>query len=91
MNATSAVPRNHAIVVAVEKRRLLYASFQMTSESTFVASPGPPKVRRKIYPIPWNAAMNAPTKLITMSGMSCGSVTCRKRAKMPAPSIAAAS
>ena len=87
----SATPRNQAIVVAVEKRRLLYASFQIASERTLVASPGPPNVRRKIEPMPWNAAMNAPTKLMTMSGISCGSVTCRKRPNMPAPSIAAAS
>ena len=64
----SATPRNQAIVVAVEKRRLLYASFHIASERTFVASPGPPNVRRNIEPIPWNAAMNAPTKFITMSG-----------------------
>ena len=39
----------------------------------------------------WNAAMNAPTKLMTMSGMSWGNVMWRNRANIPAPSIAAAS
>ena len=60
----SSEPSTQAMEVAMLKRRLLYASTQIFKPTTVVASPGPPNVSRKIFPMFWNVPINAPTKLM---------------------------
>ena len=54
-------------------------------------APGPPPVATKASEKTFSAAMMPSTRLKKIVGETSGSVTCRKRAQAPAPSISAAS
>jgi len=56
-----------------------------------VAFRGPPPVITKMFSVALNAPMNAPTKLMMISGFRVGSVMRTTLVRIPAPSTSAAS